>query len=218
MTSDGRISAKEVGTTHIVIYATGNDNYDAGSTSVAIQVIPATPVLQEFENKSGGVLVAWKKVVSADGYYLYRNNKMVKSIAKASTVSYTDTTAKTNGTKYTYTLQAYKKLGADEYPSKVSAAKSVVFLGSPGGFSVKNLSGGKLKASWKKNAAATGYKLQYATNSKFSGAKTVTLTKTATSKTLSGLKQGKKYYVRISTVRSKVASSWSATKSVQIKK
>ena len=81
---------------------------------------------------------------------------------------------------------------------------------------------------WKKQSLkTTGYQIQYATNSRFNNAKTVTVTKNSTvSKTISKLSPKKKYYVRVriyKTVKfngkdTRVYSSWSKSKYVTTKK
>jgi fibronectin type 3 domain-containing protein len=58
-----------------------------------------------------GVKVAWSKTAGAEGYYVYRKTadgswKKIQTITKASTVNYTDKTAK-SGTTYYYTVKAY---------------------------------------------------------------------------------------------------------------
>lgn len=66
----------------------------------------------------------------------------------------------------------------------------------------------------------TAYKVQYATKKDFSNAKTVTVktTKKALSKTITGLKAGKKYYVRVKAVNGSKTSAYSAKKAVTVKK
>ena len=76
---------------------------------------------------------------------------------------------------------------------------------------------------WAQKGSATGYEIQYATNSKFSGAKKVTVTNNKTDKkTISKLSGKKKYYVRVrsyTTVKGKkYYGAWSSTKSVTTKK
>ena len=77
---------------------------------------------------------------------------------------------------------------------------------------------------WKKqNVQTTGYQIQYAANNKFTGAKTITVSKNATvSKKVTKLSAKKKYYIRIRTYKTagnkKYYSSWSAAKSVTTKK
>ena len=70
-----------------------------------------------------------------------------------------------------------------------------------------------------KTAGNAGYQIQYATNAKFSGAKTKN-TK-ATRYTFKGLKSKRKYYVRVRTYK-KVGSNywyskWSNVRNVKIK-
>ena len=64
--------------------------------------------------------------------------------------------------------------------------------------SVKNISSKSIKVTWKKKSGVTGYQVQYSTSSKMKSAKTVTVKKAkTTSVTISKLKKGKKYYVRV---------------------
>ena len=83
----------------------------------------------------------------------------------------------------------------------------------------------KLTVKWKKQSAQTsGYQIQYATDSKFKKNKKTVTVKGAKkiSKTISGLKAGKKYYVRIRTYKKigskNLYSAWSKSKSIKVKK
>ena len=106
------------------------------------------------------------------------------------------------------------------------ASKKVTITVNPAGTklsSVKNSASKSMKVTWKKNAAVTGYQVQYATAKNFKGAKAVTVKKAKTTNTtIKKLTKGKKYYVRVRTyqkVRSKTYySAWSASKNVTIKK
>ncbi|MCD7840015.1 MAG: hypothetical protein LUG46_05225, partial [Erysipelotrichaceae bacterium] len=71
----------------------------------------------------------------------------------------------------------------------------------------------------KKTTQVTGYQIQYSTNSNFTSAKTVTVSKNSTtSKTVSSLQGHKKYYVRVRTYKTvngtKYYSGWTSSKSV----
>lgn len=108
-----------------------------------------------------------------------------------------------------------------------AASKKVKITVSPGKVklkSVKNSKGKKLQVTWSKQSYVTGYQLQYSTSKSFkSGNKTKTVSKNSTvKKTLSGLKKGKTYYVRIRSYRTvsgkKYYASWSTVKKVKIKK
>ena len=93
----------------------------------------------------------------------------------------------------------------------------------PAGTSLVKVTGAKkaFTAQWKKGAV-TGYQLQYATNNKFSGAKTVTIKKVGTLKyTVKSLTAKKTYYVRVRTYKTMAGanyfSTWSGAKAVKTK-
>lgn len=78
--------------------------------------------------------------------------------------------------------------------------------------------------SWKKRSQTTGYEIAYSTSSSFKGNKTriVTVSRNKAQKTISKLKKGKRYYVRIRTYKNvvvngqntKLYSNWSGTANV----
>jgi hypothetical protein len=200
-----------------------NSTYDTTGKSVIrlTQVTLATPV-----NTAKGVTVKWSKVTGATGYIVYRKTVSAKSWTKVATVkgntkvSYLDKKAKTNGTKYTYTVKAY-------YGSSVGTAnqtgKTIYYVKGTSLTSTKNTVGKKATVKWKKNAKATGYQIQYSTSSKFKSAKSVTVKgSSSVSKTLSKLTKGKTYYVRIRAYKKAGSktyySAWSALKKVKVSK
>ena len=91
--------------------------------------------------------------------------------------------------------------------------------------SISKLSAGKkyLKVTWKSlPAVVKGYQIQYATSSKFSKSKKATISNSnTTSKKISKLKSGKKYYVRVRSYKNvegkKYYSKWSTAKSIKVK-
>ncbi len=88
--------------------------------------------------------------------------------------------------------------------------------------SVASAKTGQLTIKWAKNAAVTGYQVQYATSGKFNGAKTLNVKSNKTvTRTLSKLKEKQKYYVRIRTYKTvgkvNYYSAWSAAKSATVK-
>lgn len=102
------------------------------------------------------------------------------------------------------------------------------FTINPKGTSVSKVTSpqkAQLKVTWKKQATqTTGYQVQYSTDKNFKkGNKTVTVkgAKT-TSKTISKLTKGKKYYVRVRTYKTvnktNFYSGWSKSSSVTVKK
>lgn len=76
------------------------------------------------------ITVKWKKVKKADGYQIYRATskkgkyKKIKTVKKASTVTYTNKKLKA-GKKYYYKVRAYQKKGKKTRYSKFSAIKMV---------------------------------------------------------------------------------------------
>ena len=107
---------------------------------------------------------------------------------------------------------------------KYKGSRTVYFTVKPKGTSISKVTGGKKKitVTWKKQTAqTTGYQIQYSTSSNFKNAKTVTVSKNRTTKkTITGLKNGKKYYVRVRTYKTvktghkstKYYSTWSKSK------
>lgn len=79
---------------------------------------------------------------------------------------------------------------------------------------VSGSKGQKLRVSWKRNNTGTGYELEYSTDKGFhSGVKRLRVNKSSTTKaTLSKLKKGKVWYVRIRTTALQQASGWSKAK------
>lgn len=134
----------------------------------------------------------------------------------------------TNSRSYTVSYSANKNAGI----GKVTVTGKGAYGGSvtktfkikPGRPSIKAVKGVKkgFKATWakKSKAEATGYQVQYSTKKSMKGAKTKTVK--GTSKTVKGLKAGKRYYVRVRAYKTvgkqKVYSSWSAKRAVTTKR
>ncbi len=112
--------------------------------------------------------------------------------------------------------------GTGDYKGTVSKTFKIV----PKPTALKKLKAAKrgFTAKWKaQKTETTGYKLQYSLKKNFKGAKTVTISKNRiTSKKISKLKGGKKYYVRICTYKkigkAVYMSKWSKAKTVKTKK
>lgn len=197
---------------------TGNQNQGASGNEM---VKPAQAVITGISNAKKGISVAWEAVFGAEGYRVYRRTGSGKwtEVNSTSATSWVDTSAGKNGTKYQYKVCAYNAQGTGEY----SAEKTMYRLTVNNISGAKNVKGKKLALKWKKNAKASGYEIQYAVNNKFGKAKTVKVSGAKkTSKTISGLKKGKKYYVRIrvykTSGKTKYYSEWSKVKKVRISK
>ena len=151
-----------------------------------------------------------------------------KNITHSITVKYNGKTLK-NGTDYTVSYSSNKKIGTAtvKIAGKGSYTGTITktFKINPAKQEIQKLTA-KSKAffvDWAQKGSASGYEIQYATNSKFTSAKKVTITSNKTDKTtVSKLSGKKKYYVRVrsyTTVKgTKYYGAWSASKSVTTKK
>ena len=151
-----------------------------------------------------------------------------KNITQSITVKYNGKTLK-NGTDYTVSYSNNKNIGTAtvKIAGKGSYTGTITktFKINPAKQEIQKLTA-KSKAffvDWAQKGSATGYEIQYATNSKFTSAKKVTITNNKTDKTtVSKLSGKKKYYVRVrsyTTVKgTKYYGAWSASKSVTTKK
>ena len=126
-----------------------------------------------------------------------------KNITQSITVKYNGKTLK-KGTDYTVSYSNNKKIGTAtvKIAGKGSYTGTITktFKINPAKQEIQKLTA-KSKAffvDWAQKGSATGYEIQYATNSKFTSAKKVTITNNKTDKTtVSKLSGKKKYYVRV---------------------
>ena len=151
-----------------------------------------------------------------------------KNITQSITVKYNGKTLK-KGTDYTVSYSNNKSIGTAtvKIAGKGSYTGTITktFKINPAKQEIQKLTA-KSKAffvDWAQKGSATGYEIQYATNSKFTSAKKVTITNNKTDKTtVSKLSGKKKYYVRVrsyTTVKgTKYYGAWSSTKTVTTKK
>ena len=151
-----------------------------------------------------------------------------KNITQSITVKYNGKALK-KGTDYTVSYSSNKNIGTAtvKVAGKGSYTGTITktFKINPAKQEMQKLTA-KSKAffvDWAQKGSATGYEIQYATNSKFTSAKKVTITNNKTDKTtVSKLSGKKKYYVRVrsyTTVKgTKYYGAWSASKSVTTKK
>ena len=151
-----------------------------------------------------------------------------KAITQSLTVKYNGTALK-NGTDYTVSYSNNKNIGKATVKitgkGKYGGVITKTFTINPAKQEIQKLTA-KSKAffvDWAQKGSATGYEIQYATNSKFTSAKKVTITNNKTDKTtVSKLSGNKKYYVRVRSYKAvngtKYYGAWSASKSVTTKK
>lgn len=156
--------------------------------------------------------------------------------ARKPAVTVKDGSTKLAASDYTVTYKNNKNVGKASavvtLKGNYSGTKTVTFKINPKGTSLSKVTSAKkaVTVKWKKQSSKmsssriTGYQIQLATNSKFTkGKKTVNVNGYKTvSKKVTGLKGGKKYYVRIRTCKTvggkKYYSPWSKVKTVKTKK
>lgn len=190
---------------------------------------------------------------SAAQKYAKKNDISFKSVGKVGKVYLSKTNLEYNGKAQKPTVVAKDskgnrlKLGTDytvkyskgcknvgqytvtvTFIGKYSGTKKLSFKIVPTGTKITKLSAGNnsLKVKWaKQTEQTTGYELRYATASNMKNAKTLTIDKNESSKKLTKLESGKKYFVGIRTYKTvklngksvRLYSSWSKTESIKIK-
>ena len=151
-----------------------------------------------------------------------------KNITQSVKVKYNGKTLK-SGTDYTVSYSNNKKVGTATVKitgkGQYGGTVSKTFKINPAKQKIQKLTA-KSKAffiDWAQKGSATGYEVQYATNSKFTGAKKFDVANNKTDKmTISKLSANKKYYVKVRSYTlvkgTKYYGEWSAVKSVTTKK
>ena len=151
-----------------------------------------------------------------------------KNITQSVKVKYNGKTLK-SGTDYTVSYSSNKNVGTATVKitgkGQYGGTVSKTFKINPAKQKIQKLTA-KSKAffiDWAQKGSATGYEVQYATNSKFTGAKKLDVANNKTDKmTISKLSANKKYYVKVRSYTlvkgTKYFGEWSAVKSVTTKK
>ena len=217
VSTDGKVSGISAGTAIITVQASGNSQYDSGSTEVRITVIAvyaneitAANVTKVASAKAQSFSIGAK--VKGGAKLTYKSNNKSITVDKNGKA----TIAKNFVGKATITISAAATTNYN------AAVKQIYVTVNPTGTKLSSVASTKTGQLTIKYAAVTGYQVQYATSSKFTGAKTLNVksNKTVTS-TLSKLKEKQKYYVRVRTYKTvgKVHyySTWSAVKSAAVK-
>ena len=150
-----------------------------------------------------------------------------KAIRPTLTIKYGGKTLKQE-TDYTVAYSGNKAVGTAKITltgkGNYTGSRSVSFQILPRSTSISKLVAGKGSAtvSWSKRSEGGGYQLQYSLKSSFSGANSVTLKKTGTTRTtVKGLASGRRYYFRVRAFKAvngrTCYGAWSKAKSVVAK-
>ncbi|MDO5521353.1 MAG: CehA/McbA family metallohydrolase [bacterium] len=108
----------------------GKKLYGKYSSALTTATKTKTPAISSIKTSGKKVTVSWKRVSGATGYEVYKYNtskkkyEKVKTITKASTVSYTKSGLK-KGTTVKYRIRTYKTVGSKKIYSNYSAVKSI---------------------------------------------------------------------------------------------
>lgn len=175
--------------------------------TTAFAAAPKKPTVSSVSAGAAAFTVKWKKVSGVTGYQVQysTSSKFTSKTSKIATAKKDKTTAKTvsglrSKTKYYVRVRTYKTSGKKKKYSSWSSAKSVTTKVAKVNF--KSVSAERLgfTVKWSKAPSVSGYRVQYSTSSKFDKKVTKALKVTngnATSASITGLKGGKKYYVRV---------------------
>ena len=204
------------GTASVTI--TGKGNYTGSVTKTftikkAANKITGNNIVRTYSPKAQSFALG-VKISSGTPKYTVSSKSVTMSAAGKATVK-----AKFIG-KLTVTVTAPENKNFSKTTKKITITVNPTKTAIAG---VSSPAAGRMKVTWKKNAVGSGYQIQYSTSAKFTGAKSVLVTKnTVVTKTLTGLAKGKKYYVRLRTYKTvggvKYYSGWSAVKTVTVRK
>lgn len=199
------------------VYSDYSNNLEAATTPAANKITSVT--------RGDASLTVSFTSVNCSSYQLRYSKKSDMSDAKTITVKNSVTKVKvplTGATRYYVQMRSVVTLPERKTSVYSSWSNKVNELTKPQKMVISSTSTPSttsIKASWK-TVTATSYQLQYATKSNFSNKKTVTLSKSTKSKTISKLKKGTTYYVRIRAYvtynGTKIYGSWSDVKKQKI--
>lgn len=208
-----------------IVTINGLGKYWGMSSRRSFYITPAKAKKLKTKSSTGNtVTVSWENN-GESGYtvQVYKNGKWVNA-----GTSYTDSFTVKNLSpikKYKVRVKPFETINRTDYSGSYSS--SVTAYTSPDKVRLSSAakSGGAISVKWKKTGG-DGYQVQYSTSSTMKKAKTVKVTKSKTVKRkISGLKRGKKYYVRVRAYKKMKTSSgktkyyygeWSNKKSVKL--
>lgn len=209
--------SKNINAGKAVVTVSGTGNYQG----TAVQNFTINKAAAKIKFKSA----SFKKALGAKNFalgasvnskgkltYVSNNKKIVKIVkGKAKVVGIGETTVTVKAAETSNYKAASKKLKITVTPKKLVIK------------SVKSTKAGKITVSWKKDSKSSGYKILYATNKSFKKAKTTIVKSNKTvKKTLSKLKRGKTYYVKVCAYKTvkgkKISGPYSAVKKVKVKR
>lgn len=187
------------------------------SSSVSKKVLPPTPAAPTTVVTSTGTRIYWKKQSYATGYKIYRAKSktgtysLIKTVKSKNVSSWTDTSVK-YGVGYYYKVVCYVTKSGKTYNSPKSgyAYRKYTLAKSKITASVKNST--TVTVKYNAVTGASKYTVQYKEN----GGSWKSVSTDKTSKEITSLKKGKKYYFRVKAVSSVGSGEYSTSASVQM--
>lgn len=208
-----------------IVTINGLGRYWGMSSSRSFSITPAkAKSLKEKASTGNSITVSWADN-GASGYtvQVYKNGKWVNA-GTAYTNSYTIKNLSPIK-KYKVRVKPFETINRVNYSGSNSSAITAYTSPKQVKLSSAAKSGTAIAAKWNK-VSCDGYQIQYSTSSSMKKAKTVKLKKASTvSRRITGLKRGKKYYVRVRAYKNVKISSgktkcyygeWSSKKSVKL--
>lgn len=211
------------GTTYQYKVVAYKDQLVSESAPITVTTKLSTPKVSVAATASTSTELKWSKVKEAAGYQVYRYNEvkkkyeLVRTLSKASTVSYKDSKL-ASGTTYQYKVVAYKK-------AETSAASKVSATTKPGIVKISKIIATSKKTTirWAKVAKASGYEVYRSTskNGTYKKVATVKSAKTLTT-TDSKVKAATTYYYKVRAYKvvdkTKLYGAYSKPEAVKVKK
>ncbi len=184
------------------------------------------PAIEAVENRSGSVRVTWAAVDGADGYYVYRKDTQAGTwhfIGSTQKNLYFNDTDVEGGTVYYYAIKSFMKVDGNVAASASGPAKNTIYVKNNFVSKLSNQYSGIMKVEFNTSPNCTGYEVVYWTKVDFSDAKFVPVKMAAaTDKSISDLKKGTRYYVKIRAYKTMGGytfySNWSAIKELTLTK
>ncbi len=202
----------------------GLANGENGKSASGCYSVP--PTITSVENRSGSVRVAWTAVDGADGYYVYRKDTQAGTwhfIGSTQKNLYFNDTDVEGGTVYYYAIKSFMKVDGNTVASASGPAKNTIYLKNNFISKLSNQYSGILKVAFSPSPNCTGYEIVYGTKADLSDGITVPVKMAAAAdKSITDLKKGTKYYVKIRAYKTMGGytfySNWSAVKSLTLTK
>jgi hypothetical protein len=174
-------------------------------------------------NTTKGVTISWEKYKGATGYKLYRrlsgqSTWTAIKFVSSGTTTYTDTTA-LSGKTYDYTIRTFHN---KVYSSADLTGVKICRIAPKNISSITSSVKGKIAVKWAKSAGATGYQIQCSSKSDYSTGRSARQTGAGNvTRTISNLKSGATYYVRVRTYKTvggvTYYGAWGTSKKIKVK-